>query len=474
MTMHAEARPAGPDAPWRQPEPPQIRKNALPHDAELIFHHLRKHDPVFGLLSRCAWMVFLGVAVHIRRNDHAYPSQGALAQFTGYSSRTIRRATDELRAAGVLLTWSTRWADGRSAPLRYTYGPAALAAFDVVSARFPRGLPALRPKPLRPATAPAPPPLDPAVDAPNTELSPADMVSSGPADMVADKLLKRIQKEPSSCEEPPTPAASPVVTCTVLAPTETAASPPEQEALYEVTDVDRATAKEALTLRAQRKNPKQRAPAWWDKTVLELVAVRVAQTPGTRDEKLEAQRLALAGAWIASRDQAPTVRFIWENQEHFLEHVERGRKKARNDAWRARREAESQKGGLTPPLSAPLPSAGAEAPSQGLHMPNLAVTFQEVAGEAAPADSSSSTLADERPAQRGEAYADAREEARRLAKRRAEAQQAAAALAAAWGDDGTVGEAPPVINAEQLRAARREVEAELAALKRAHGAPPAS
>ena len=34
---------------------------------------------------------------------------------------------------------------------------------------------------------------------------------------------------------------------------------------------------------------------------------------------------AIRGAFVISKDGPPTVRFIWGNFEHFLDHVERGR-----------------------------------------------------------------------------------------------------------------------------------------------------
>jgi hypothetical protein len=60
--------------------------------------------------------------------------------------------------------------------------------------------------------------------------------------------------------------------------------------------------------------------------------------------KEQAQREAIAAAFCASKDGPPTARFIWERLEHFLDHVERGRKKFRTeaalDAQRRQRESE--------------------------------------------------------------------------------------------------------------------------------------
>jgi hypothetical protein len=49
------------------------------------------------------------------------------------------------------------------------------------------------------------------------------------------------------------------------------------------------------------------------------------------------------GAFVASKDGPPTVRFIWEKLEHFLDHVDRGRRRRlaeeREARARARRDA---------------------------------------------------------------------------------------------------------------------------------------
>ena len=214
MTMHVDARPAGPDAPWGPDEAPRVRANALPYDSALIFHHLRKHHPVFQALSRRAWVLFLAMGCFLRRNPLAYPSQATLAAFTGYSARTLHRATKELRAVRALLTWASRYADGRAAPLHYAYGPAALEAFDGVAAYYPRGpgparakVPATRaalPLSVLPAQAPKE-----AKFSEGTAGSPSDKMASGPSDEMAEKPLKRIQIKP--CEVTSEPATSPVV-----------------------------------------------------------------------------------------------------------------------------------------------------------------------------------------------------------------------------------------------------------------------
>jgi len=62
---------------------------------------------------------------------------------------------------------------------------------------------------------------------------------------------------------------------------------------------------------------------------LGLVAACSAAIEGDRDAKLAAHREALSGAFAASKDGPPTVRFTWGTLEHFLDHVERGRRQLR-------------------------------------------------------------------------------------------------------------------------------------------------
>jgi hypothetical protein len=59
-----------------------------------------------------------------------------------------------------------------------------------------------------------------------------------------------------------------------------------------------------------------------------MVARCAAAIDGDRDVRLQALRDSIIGAFSASKDGPPTSRFIWGKLEHFVEHVERGRRKA--------------------------------------------------------------------------------------------------------------------------------------------------
>jgi hypothetical protein len=58
-----------------------------------------------------------------------------------------------------------------------------------------------------------------------------------------------------------------------------------------------------------------------------MVAACAAALGGDAEAKMLAQRDAIAGAFVVSKDGPPTVRFIWEKLDHFLDHVERGRRR---------------------------------------------------------------------------------------------------------------------------------------------------
>jgi hypothetical protein len=58
-----------------------------------------------------------------------------------------------------------------------------------------------------------------------------------------------------------------------------------------------------------------------------MVAACVAALAGDAEAKMIAQRDAIAGAFLLSKERPPTVRFIWEKLDHFLDHLECGRRR---------------------------------------------------------------------------------------------------------------------------------------------------
>jgi hypothetical protein len=117
--------------------------------------------------------------------------------------------------------------------------------------------------------------------------------------------------EPSSCE-----AAS-----------ATAPQPTPEEEKIELTEDDREVARTALVERMARKHPERPAPRWFEAGEVALVATCASALEGDRATKTTAMSDAIAGAFMASKKGPPTVRFVWEKLDHFLDHVERGRRR---------------------------------------------------------------------------------------------------------------------------------------------------
>jgi hypothetical protein len=84
---------------------------------------------------------------------------------------------------------------------------------------------------------------------------------------------------------------------------------------------------------------------------LALVAACAGELEGDRAAKTIAMSDAIAGAFLASKDGPPTVRFVWEKLDHFLDHVERGRRRRLALERATRRSTERPTG--------PQPVAGA-------------------------------------------------------------------------------------------------------------------
>jgi hypothetical protein len=60
-----------------------------------------------------------------------------------------------------------------------------------------------------------------------------------------------------------------------------------------------------------------------------MVAACSSVIDGDGEAKRQAHREAIVGAFLVSKEGPPTVRFVWGKLEHFLDHVERGRRRLR-------------------------------------------------------------------------------------------------------------------------------------------------
>lgn len=320
MLNVAGALPAGPDERDGDVFPLRERLR-LRDDFGLALLELRARDVEFQRLRKGPWALFIGIAVHWQGNAEAWPSQETLARFSGWSTRAVRDQADSLERGGFVRVRRERRADG-SERIFYAPGLVTLAALADFVERFPRE----RAKPLR---IQAPPPADP------TPTHPPATAADAPPEGASMEPRDQDQIEPSSCQA--TPSSSP--SAPVVA----------EEQQVEVTREDQEIARKALAERMKRKHPTRRAARWFDAGELAMVAACSAALEGDAAEKLVAHRDAIAGAFITSKDGAPTVRFIWEKLDHFFDHVDRGRRRRLADERAVRKREESAAAAKPPP-----------------------------------------------------------------------------------------------------------------------------
>lgn len=299
MSNAACALPAGPGG--RDAEIFPLEERARFRDRlGLALIELRARCAAFRALAKGPWAVFVAIACHWQSNAEAWPSQEALARFTGWSTRAVRDHVAALVLGGFVRLRREHRADGGER-IFYAPGLMLLGALAEFVGRYPREVPRV----LREAASVA-----------------AEPVAEGGPEAAAEELLLE-EIKPSSCEGAAT------------APAPIAASNAPKEEEVRPSEEDEEIAREALAERWRRKFPGRAAPRWFDAGELAIVAARTRAIEGDRDEKLAAHRAALDGAFALSKDRPPTVRFVWGRYEHFVDHVERGRRAARARAARA-------------------------------------------------------------------------------------------------------------------------------------------
>ncbi len=326
MLNAAQVLPAGPGETEADVFP--LRERLRFRDSfGLALLELRARSRAFQGLAKGPWALFIGISVHWQGNAEAWPSQEALARFSGWSSRAVRDQADALERNGLIRVRRERRSDG-SERIFYAPGLVTLAALAEFVERFPRE----RAKALRP-------------DAP-TLAHPPETAAATPPEGASMEHRDQDQIRTSSCE-----------TCAATA--ELPASTEEQK--VDDTKEDEGIARKALAARMERKHPKRPAPRWFDAGELAMVAACAAALEGDGDAKMLAQRDAISGAFLVSKDGPPTVRFIWEKLDHFLDHVGRGRRRRLADERAARLRANPE----PPPHVARVPSLG--VPSEQIH-----------------------------------------------------------------------------------------------------------
>jgi hypothetical protein len=325
MWSAASALPAGPEE--REDDVfPMRERIRLRDNFGLALLELRARNQQFQRLSKGPWALFIGIAVHWQGNAEAWPSQDTLSRFSGWSTRAVRDQADSLERAGFIRVRRERRPDG-SVRIFYAPGLVTLAALANFVERFPRD----RAKVLR-TDVPSPRTVAP------TATHPPENHAGGPPESASGELRDQDQIKPSSCN-----------TAAVGAPNDV-----KEEQAAPVTDEDRDLARTALGERMTRKHPTRPAPRYFDAGDVTLVAACASALEGDRGTKTLALRDAIGGAFLASKDGPPTVRFIWGKLEHFLDHVERGRRRRLADERHERLRASHNDAARAPsPQSAP-------------------------------------------------------------------------------------------------------------------------
>jgi hypothetical protein len=303
MIHAARALPAGPEP--RNDDAFPIRERLRFRDnLGLGLRDLRKR-PGFALLARGPWQVFIAIACYWQANAEAWPSQETIATFTGYSSRAVRDYVDALERVGIVRLRRERRPGGGDR-IYYAPGLVTLRELAAFVERFPRG-------PVKARRS-----------------HPPEAISAALPEASSMELRDQDQIEPSSCETQVDARAAPTRV------------PEEQQC--EATKEDEEIARRALVERMAKKHPTRAPPRWFDAREVAMVAACTTVLGGSAEEKTIAQRDAIAGAFIVSKDGPPTVRFIWEKLDHFLDHLERGRRGRLAKERDARYRAQSDEG----------------------------------------------------------------------------------------------------------------------------------
>jgi hypothetical protein len=329
-----------------------------------------RQRPAFATLARGPWHVFIAVACYWQSNAEAWPSQETIASFSGYSSRAVRDYVEVLEQLGIVRLRRERRPNGAER-IYYAPGVVTLSELAAFVDRFPQG--PTKALPSHPPEA--------------SSATPPEVRSGAPPEASSMEPRDQDLELSSSCRSE-TPTTN------------------SEEEQPRVTHEDREIARITLGERMKHKHPKRPPPRWFDRADVEMVAVCAASIEGNREVKLQALRDSIVGAFSASKDGAPTSRFIWGKLEHFVEHVERGQRKAQAEERDAHRRTEEDRRATSewqqgiacaadacrarPPSREELAKTRAEfeelaasvAPPFRQHLESMAARYRELEGKA--------------------------------------------------------------------------------------------
>jgi hypothetical protein len=291
----------------------------------IAFASLRQPGHALATLPRGPWSVFLAIADAWSRNDVA-PRQHQIASFAGCTDRAVRRHLRTLVEARVIaVDYEPGPTGGRT--LVYSEGPRLLEPSaghadrqssrkndadipsawtidaDLVSGRTGRDpdIPSAwtTHEPLRSQAFTALPH--------EADTRSGSVLKKNNKLIDSSLILKSVVQPDNSDREP---AAAPESPLPSFLP-----SPPPSPVAHA-----------GLVALFRRKHPGRPLPRRFDPGELDLVAQCVEDADWEEPVDAETQADAVAGAFLLSKDRAPTVKFIWGNVDHFLAHVARGRK----------------------------------------------------------------------------------------------------------------------------------------------------
>lgn len=308
-------------APSSAPETftPEMRRR-LRAEFSGALTHLREHG--CGGLKTGPWAVLVailgpmgpGMGQHEGgwlEREESWLGQVMQGQRAGCSDRTVRRHIPTLLAGGFLVQRREPRALGgrRHDKLYYRPGPVVLAALGSFVGQRPKHL-KLVPR------------------------SPDNLTHGSP-----DRTATEPQK-PKIFELLARDISPPDVTAALAAELSATAIPAAvvEEEVFRGGDVENL-AREALAAHFVRAFPGLRAPTVADP--VELLQVMACLRLVHEGDRRLTLRDSMDGAWIASKDRAPSAKFIWASPDYFARHAERGR--ARRLAAAARAHAATTK-----------------------------------------------------------------------------------------------------------------------------------
>jgi signal transduction histidine kinase len=255
----------------------------------------------FSGLTGDAWFLFVTLALYIGDHDDGWPTRETLGTFMDRGDTTLRKATKELVAAGIIRTRLVRQSGRRDrTSIRYAFGVVAGFAFRAIEARFPRD--AGRPLPSRGAGSPPSPRADKLLGNEENLLSararPPELVPTAPPEPPNKKVISIQARNPEATHLPQERGAV----------TTRPADPSEALARCVLDDF-----RDAIGLPSRGLHPAGD---------VSMVRERLDEIPSRLDPRVEATAAIRGG--IAASEGSPRLGFIFGTEGRFGANRRRG------------------------------------------------------------------------------------------------------------------------------------------------------